>query len=301
MEYQTTRQIQPYVMGCMRINELSVAALREWVVGSLNLGIDTFDHADIYGRGACEELFGQVLADSPDLRGKLKIQTKASIRNGFYDSSKEHLLTSVDDSLRRLGTDYVDVFMLHRPDALMELEEVAEAFETLSTSGKVKSFGVSNFNRYQLEWLQSAIKQPIVVNQLQFSLAHSSLLDTGIQANTGFSGAIDRDGGVLAYCQQHNMTIQAWSPFQFGYFEGVYVDHPSFPELNKVLARLAETYDVSKSAIVAAWILRHPAQMQVVLGSTKIQRIAEISKGVKVNLSRQEWYELYQAAGNRLP
>ncbi|WP_342527122.1 aldo/keto reductase [Chryseomicrobium sp. FSL W7-1435] len=295
------KQKNPFVMGCMRINELTDQEVTEWVHHALELGIHTFDHADIYAKGECETRFGEVLKNQPSLREDLVIQTKASIRSGYYDSSKEHLLTSVDESLARLQTDYVDVFMLHRPDALMELDEIADTFDVLAGSGKVKTFGVSNFNRYQLEWLQAATHQPIQINQLQFSPVHSSLLNTGIQANTDFAGAIDRDGGVLTYCQQQSITIQAWSPFQFGFFEGVYLDHPRFPELNTVLQGLADQYSVSKSAIVAAWILRHPAGMQVVAGSTKISRISEIAAASEIELSRKEWYAIYQAAGNRLP
>lgn len=291
----------PFVMGCMRINELTDQELTEWVQHALELGIHTFDHADIYARGECETRFGNVIKNEPSLRDKMVLQTKASIRAGYYDSSKEHLLSSVDASLSRLQTDYIDVFMLHRPDALMELDEIADVFDRLAGSGKVRSFGVSNFNRYQLEWLQAATHQPIEINQLQFSPVHSSLLTTGIQANTEFSGAIDRDGGVLTYCQQQSIRIQAWSPFQFGFFEGVYLDHPRFPELNKVLEELATHYGVTKSAIIAAWILRHPANMQVVAGSTKVNRIKEIVAGAEITLSRKDWYTIYQAAGNRLP
>lgn len=291
----------PFVMGCMRINELSDKAVAEWIDRALSLGIHAFDHADIYAKGECESQFGRVLTETPSLREQVVIQTKASIRNGFYDSSKEHLLKSVDESLRRLQTDYVDVFMLHRPDALMEVEEVAEVFDHLAGSGKVKAFGVSNFNRYQLEWLQEAVHQPIVLNQLQFSPAHASLLSTGIQANTEFTGSIDRDGGVLTYCQRHDIRVQAWSPFQFGFFEGVYLDHPRYPELNTVLQQLADHYGVTKAAIVAAWILRHPSKMEVVVGSTKSQRVADIAAGADITLSRKDWYAIYQAAGNRLP
>jgi predicted oxidoreductase len=285
----------------MRIGEMSSKELVNHIGMALEQGITLFDHADIYGGGKCEELFAKALTQGNIPRDKLQIQSKCSIRDGYYDLSKEHILTSVEGSLQRLNTDYLDILLLHRPDTLMELEEIAEAFQTLHTQGKVLHFGVSNFNSMQIELLQSYINYPLIVNQLQFSIAHAGIVSSGIQANTLFKGAVDRDGSILEYCRLKNITIQAWSPFQYGFFEGVYIDNSKFPELNKVLERLAEEKGVTKSAIVVAWILRHPAKMQVIVGTTNSNRLKEICQGSKITISRKEWYEIYCAAGNELP
>ncbi|ASA96112.1 MULTISPECIES: aldo/keto reductase [Anoxybacillus] len=289
------------VLGCMRISGMSVSELSRYIDEALEAGITMFDHADIYGKGRCEELFGEVLASRPHLRGRIHIQSKCSIRDGYYDLSKEHILASVDGILKRLQTDYLDMLLLHRPDTLMEPEEVAEAFERLHESGKVRHFGVSNFNSMQIELLQAYVKQPIIANQMQFSIMHANLVTSGIQANTLFDGAMNRDGHILEYCRLKNITLQAWSPFQYGFFEGVFIDNEKFPEVNEVLGRLAEEKGVSKSAIAVAWILRHPANMQVIVGTTNSARLRDICQASHVQLSRQEWYEIYRTAGHRLP
>ena len=294
-------QASEIVLGCMRIGNMNVQELSNYIDHALEEGITLFDHADIYGKGYCEELFGQVLASRPGLRENIQIQSKCSIRDGYYDLSKEHILTSVDGMLRRLRTDYLDLLILHRPDTLMEPEEVAEAFDVLQASGKVRHFGVSNFTTMQIELLKSCVKQPLLVNQLQFSIMHSGMVNSGIQANTLFEGSIDRDGSILEYCRLKNITIQAWSPFQYGFFEGVFIDNEQFPKLNDVLGRMAEEKGVGKSAIAVAWILRHPAKMQTIVGTTNVERLKEICKASQVELTREEWYEIYRAAGNRLP
>ncbi len=289
------------VLGCMRINSLNEKELTELINTSIEEGINIFDHADIYGNGSCEELFGNVLKNNSDLRNKILLQSKCSIRDGFYDLSKNHILTSVDNSLDRLKTDYMDLLILHRPDTLMEPEEIAEVFSQLSDSGKVKNFGVSNFNSMQIELLKKYIDQPIIVNQLQFGVMHSGIVNNGIQVNTTFPGSMDRDGHILEYSRLNDITIQAWSPFQYGFFEGIFIDNDKFPELNKVLATLAEKYNVSKSAIATAWIMRHPANIQTIIGTTKINRIKDICTANTVTLSREDWYLVYKAAGNVLP
>lgn len=289
------------VLGCMRIDKLSLQELSDYIETAMEEGITLFDHADIYGNGYCEELFGKVLNTKKGLREKIQIQSKCSIQNGFYDLSKEHILTSVDKSLERLKTDYLDLLILHRPDTLMEPEEIASAFDALQASGKVHNFGVSNFNSMQIELLKSVVKQPILVNQMQFGIMHSGMVDSGIQTNTLFEGSIDRDGSILEYCRLKQITLQAWSPFQYGFFEGVFIDNPKFPKLNAVLASIAEQKEVSKSAIAVAWILRHPANMQAIVGTTNKERLKDICRASKVELSRAEWYELYTVAGNRLP
>ena len=244
------------IMGCMRIDNMSVNALAKHVDVAMSEGITLFDHADIYGGGACETLFGKMMQEQPGLRDQIQIQSKCSIRNGYYDFSKDYILESVDNILTRLKTDYLDLFILHRPDTLMEPEAVSEAFNLLESSGKVRNFGVSNFNSMQIELLKTEVKQPLLVNQIQFSIMHTGIIDSGIQANTTFEGSIDRDGSLLPYSRIHQMTLQAWSPFQYGFFEGIFLDHPKFPELNAVLDRIAKEKGVDKSAIAVAWILR---------------------------------------------
>ena len=288
-------------LGCMRINKLGEKELDAYIRTALDCGVTFFDHADIYGGGDCEAAFGQVLAAEPSLRDKMVLQGKCGIRPGMYDFSKEHILNSVDGILRRLHTDHLDLLLLHRPDALMEPEEVGEAFDQLEAAGKVKHFGVSNFNTRQLELLQSGLRQRLLVNQMQFSLKVTGLIDHGLCANTEFPHAADRDGELLDYCRLHHVTVQAWSPFQYGFFEGVFVDNDKFPELNAALAKLSEKYGVTKSAMAVAWILRHPAKIQVIVGTTNAQRLRDIAAASTVALSREDWYELYRAAGNQLP
>lgn len=289
------------ILGCMRIDKLSVEELSNLVDVAMNEGITLFDHADIYGGGYCEELFGKMLSKRAGLREKIQIQSKCGIRDGYYDFSKEYILSSVDGILKRLGTDYLDILILHRPDTLMEPEEIAQAFDILQSSGKVRNFGVSNFNSMQIELLKSCVEQDIIVNQMQFSIMHAGMVSSGIQVNTLFDGSFDRHGSVLEYCRIKNITLQAWSPFQYGFFEGVFIDNDKFPELNKTLQRIAEEKGVSKSAIAVAWILRHPAKIQTVVGTTNAKRLKDICEASKVELSRAEWYEIYRAAGNKLP
>lgn len=288
-------------VGCMRISALDIPALSRFIHTALDCGVNFFDHADIYGGGACEEVFGRVLAQEPGLREKMLIQGKCGIRKGMYDFSKEHILESVDGILSRLGIDSLDVLLLHRPDALMEPEEVGEAFERLESAGKVKRFGVSNFNPRQMELLQAGLKQKLLVDQLQFGLMHTGMIDHAICANTQFSGSVDRDGGALDYCRLHKVTVQAWSPFQYGFFEGVFLGNEKFPELNAKLSEMAEKYGVSEQAVATAWILRHPAKMQVISGSTNPERLKDICSACQVEMSREDWYALYLAAGNELP
>ena len=288
-------------LGCMRINKLGEKELDAYIRTALDCGVTFFDHADIYGGGDCEAAFGQVLAAEPSLQDKMVLQGKCGIRPGMYDFSKEHILESVEGSLRRLGTDHVDFLLLHRPDALMEPEEVAEAFHRLESQGKVLHFGVSNFSARQLELLQSGLKQKLRANQMQFGIMCAGMVSHSLEANTHFPNAADRDGEVLDYCRLKGITIQAWSPFQYGFFEGVFVDNDKFPELNAALAKLSEKYGVTKSAMAVAWILRHPAKIQVIVGTTNAQRLRDIAAASTVALSREDWYELYRAAGNQLP
>lgn len=297
----TNLSIPEIGMGCMRIVELENAdAVKGWVDTALEHGINFFDHADIYGKGRCEELFGQVL--TPSLREKIILQSKCSIRPGIaFDFSKEHILNSVDGILKRLNTEYLDILLLHRPDTLMEPEEVADAFRILKENGKVRHFGVSNQTPMQMELLSKYCDEPLLINQLQLSIAHCPMINSGINANMYNDSGINRDGGVLEYCRLKDITIQAWSPFQYGMFEGIFLGNEKFAELNKVIDDLAEKYNVTNSAIAVAWILRHPAGIQTIIGTTNKDRIAQISKASEIRLTREEWYALYMAAGNKLP
>lgn len=289
-------------LGCMRINNLEQNSVQSLIEKAYDLGINFFDHADIYGQGKCEEIFGNILKKSYIKRKDIIIQSKCGIVPGkMFDFSKEHILNSVDGILKRLDIDYLDVLLLHRPDALVEPEEVSEAFDTLYKQGKVKSFGVSNQNSMQMELLKKYLKQDIVANQLQFSIPHSSMISSGLEVNMLTSGAINRDGSVLDYCRLNNITIQAWSPFQYGFFEGVFLNNEKYKELNIVIDDLAKKYNVTNMAIATSWILRHPANMQVIVGTTNIERLEAICKAVDITLTREEWYKIYISAGNILP
>ena len=287
-------------LGCMRIADMEKEDVNKLINIALEEGINFFDHADIYGKGRSEEIFSEAIGMNSSLREKMIIQSKCSIRPGFYDYSKEHIISSVDGILKRLKTDYLDI-LLHRPDTLMEPEEVSEAFEELFKAGKVREFGVSNHNPMQIELLNKYLKNKIMINQLQFSLMHTGIIDSGINVNMKVEPSIDRDGSILEYCRLKDITIQAWSPFQYGFFEGVFLNNDKFPELNAKINEIAEKKNVTNSAIATAWILRHPAKIQTIVGTTNTERLRDICKASEVELTRQEWYELYRAAGNQLP
>jgi predicted oxidoreductase len=288
-------------LGCMRISDLTNQEISNLIRTALDEGINFFDHADVYGGGKSEEKFSAALGMNPSLRQQMLIQTKCGIRKGSFDFSKEHILQAVDGSLKRLRTDYVDVLLLHRPDALVEPEEVAEAFTILQNSGKVKYFGVSNQNPMQIELLGKFLKQKILINQLQFSITNTGMIDAGINVNMEINPSINRDGSILDYCRLKEITIQPWSPFQYGFFEGVFLENEKFPELNQKINEIAATKGVTNTAIAIAWILRHPARMQPIVGTTNSGRLKDICQASEVTLTRSDWYELYLAAGNKLP
>ncbi|MBC1543149.1 aldo/keto reductase family oxidoreductase [Listeria sp. FSL L7-0233] len=288
-------------LGCMRMADLSKEDANKVINTALENGIDFFDHADIYGGGKSEEVFADAIDMNATIREKMILQSKCGIRQGFFDFSKEHIISSVEGSLKRLKTDYLDTLLLHRPDTLFEPEEVAAAFTELEKSGKVRHFGVSNQNPGQIELLKKYVDQELIANQLQFSIMHTGMIDTGFNVNMTIDPSLDRDGGILEYSRLNNMTIQAWSPFQFGFFEGVFLDNDKFPELNKTIDKIAADKGVTNSAIAVAWIQRHPASFQTVVGTMNPGRIADIAKASDVTLSREEWYEIYRAAGNQLP
>lgn len=288
--------------GCMRISEMTAKEVDSFIKGAIELGINFFDHADIYGGGKCEQVFGSVLKAEPSLRNKITLQSKCGIVPGHgYDFSYEHIITSVEGSLKRLNIDSLDFLLLHRPDTLVEPQEVAKAFNKLQRDGKVKNFGVSNFNSMQIELLKTAVKQPITANQLQFSAAFTGMVDSGICVNTKFDGSINRDGSILEYSRINDITIQAWSPYQHGFFGGTFIGAKEYPDLNKVLDRLSAEYSVTPNAIATAFILRHPAKWQVITGTTKLSRLQEAAEGAKLTLTRAQWYEIYAAAGNTIP
>lgn len=294
-------EVPVVAVGCMRINSLSKPEAERFVQAALEQGANFFDHADIYGGGTCEEIFADAIHMTPAVREQIILQSKCGIRNGMFDFSKEHILTSVDTILKRLNTEYLDVLLLHRPDALVEPEEVAEAFDQLESSGKVRHFGVSNQNPMQIELLKRYVKQPLVANQLQLSITNANMISNGINVNMENNAAINRDGSILDYSRLHDMTVQPWSPFQYGFFEGVFLGSDKFPELNQVIDSVAAKYGVSNTTIAIAWLLRHPAKMQPVIGSMNIDRLKDCCAASEITLTREEWYAIYRAAGNKLP
>lgn len=289
-------------VGCMRLNTLSPKQLQDFIHFAMEQGINFFDHADIYAEGESERLFGESFAADAALhREDLILQSKCGIRSGFYDLSAEYILNSVDGILSRLRTDYLDILLLHRPDALVEPEEVACAFDKLYESGKVRHFGVSNHKPMQIELLKKYVRQPLIIDQLQFSLPVSNMVANGLEVNMDTPGSADRDGSVLDYCRLNGMTVQAWSPFQKPNWGGCFLGSSDYPQLNAVLDELAEKYAVSPSTVAAAWILRHPAHIQLISGTSDKERLRQTADACRIGLTREEWYRLYLAAGHPLP
>ncbi|MCU1424530.1 MAG: oxidoreductase [Microbacteriaceae bacterium] len=302
---QTDLETSNVILGLMRIGELDDAAIRDLVAAARDAGINYFDHADIYGgeRHFCERRFGDADSFTPAEREAVVVQSKVGIRNGYFDFSRQHILDTVDESLAALKLDYLDALLLHRPDTLVEPEEVAAAFDELHAAGKVRHFGVSNHTPGQTELLKKYVNQPLAINQVQLSITHAPLVAQGVAANmTVLDQSVSRDLGMLDYSRLNDITLQAWSPFQKGFFDGVFLgDRENFAELNDVIDDLAAQYAVPTSAIAVAWITRHPANMQVVLGTTTIARVQESALGSDVPLTRAEWYRLFTAAGHLLP
>lgn len=301
---QDDKELSEIVLGMMRIEDKSVKEVEELVETALSVGINAFDLADIYGRGRCEELLGLVLKNRPDLREEMWIQSKCGIRIEeftYFDFSKNYIIKSVDGILQRLKIDHLDSLLLHRPDALMESDQVAEAFDLLYKQGKVRDFGVSNQNPMMMELLKKDVKQPLAVNQLQLSAAFTPGFESGFHVNMEDSQAAMRDGSIFEYCKLHDVVIQAWSVLQFGYFKGNFVGNEKFQALNQVLDRLAIKYGVTSSTIAISWILRYPAKMQAVVGTTNPKHLREVSQAANFSLTRKEWYEIYLAAGKMLP
>lgn len=305
--------------GCMRLSRAWDATpvtaderrqAQRLVETALAGGITLFDHADIYARGKSEQIFGDVLRASPDLRERMVLQSKCGIRfaddppgtPGRYDFSHAHIVASVDGSLARLGVDRLDVLLLHRPDALVEPEEVARAFDDLHAAGKVRHFGVSNHTAGHIELLRRHVRQPLVANQVEVSLLHHHLIDDGVVANaTGHVYA--SAAGTLDYCRLHDIRVQAWSPLAGGKLATTsdFAD-PVIRTTSTLLRQLAEEKGVTPEAIQLAWLLRHPAGIQPIVGTTDPVRLAACCAADGITLSREEWYALFTAArGDRVP
>jgi len=298
----STLQVPVIATGCWRINKLGKQEAERFVQASIEIGANFFDHADVYGGGECEKIFAEAVHMNSSIREKILLQSKCGIRMGVaFDFSKEHILEAVDGSLKRLKTDYLDVLLLHRPDALVEPEEVATAFDILYNSGKVRNFGVSNQNPMQIQLLKKHVKHPILVNQLQLSITNATMISQGLHVNMQDDPAVNRDGSVLDFCRLNDITIQAWSPFQHGFFAGVFLDNPDFSVLNAAIDEIAAQYSVSNTTIVIAWLLRHPANIQPITGTMNVKRLLDCAKAADIKLTREDWYKIYFAGGNDLP
>lgn len=295
-------EVSQVALGCMRIADMTNKEVDRYLNEAVGLGINYFDHADIYGRGKCEEVFGAALKRNPNLRDEIYIQTKCSIVPGsMYDFSKKHILSAVDGSLKRLGVDCVDVLLLHRPDLLMEPSEVAEAFDELESKGKVKAFGVSNHSPLQIELLQRELKQKLAINQMQLSITNANMIASGANVNLPCEDGVNYDGYLRDYCRLKGITIQPWSPLQYGFIAGSFLTNDKYMKLNATIEELAEKYGTTATGMAIAWILRLPDKMQPIVGSTNPERIKAVAQAVDVELSREDWYRIYREAGYRLP
>lgn len=294
--------VSQLALGMMRSSLNEAKDMQALLEKALELEINFVDHADIYAwKNVAEELYGQVMAEAPHLRDKFLVQTKCGICSGYYDSSYEHIVESVNTSLKRMHLDVIDVLLLHRPDALMEPEEIARAFDQLEADGKVKYFGVCNMNPGQMALIQKYIHQPLLVNQMQMSIVHAPMIDSGIYVNMTDGRSVMRDGSLLDYARRQGVTIQAWSILQAGWKQGTFLENEAYPQLNQVLAKLSEKYNVTKSAVALAWLLRHPAKIQPISGTASPKHLEELVHAFDFTLTRPEWYELYLSAGRTLP
>lgn len=295
------QKLSQVALGCMRIGDMSAKEADTHIMNAVECGINYFDHADIYGGGKCEEVFGGVLKRNPSLRDKIVIQTKCGIRRGMYDFSKEHIVSSVENSMKRLGVEHIDVLLLHRPDLLMEPEKVAAAFDELETSGKVGRFGVSNHSAAQIELLKTAVKQEIEFNQMQLSIPHAYMISSGANVNMTNEDGTVRDGYLRDYCRLKGITVQPWSPLQYGFISGAFLENEKYGKLRAEILKVAEKYDTTDTGVAIAWLLRLPEKMQPVVGTTNIHRVKDIAKAADVEMSAEDWYRIYLAAGYQLP
>ncbi|WP_040515653.1 aldo/keto reductase [Paraglaciecola polaris] len=292
------------------VSRANIAQANDCVNTALESGINFFDHADIYTLGKAEQVFGEVLAQRPELRKRIYIQSKCGIRFSDdqgpkrYDLSADWIRESVEGSLRRLNTDYLDVLMLHRPDPLMQAEEIARVFDELRSAGKVHYFGVSNMHHHQIAYLQQALDAPLVANQIEASLLKQDWIDEGVYAGNSDGQDINFNAGTLEYCRREHMQLQSWGSLAQGLYSGRAVSDKSEAVIRTsvLVAKLAAAYNVSPEAIVLAWLIRHPANIQPVIGSTDCGRIAGASQAGNITLSREHWYALYESAkGMELP
>lgn len=291
------------------VTAADVTQTREVIETAIGSGINFFDHADIYTFGKAEEAFGQAMAQDSTLREQIYLQSKCGIRfedehAKRYDFSYQWITESVENILRRLKTEYLDVLLLHRPDPLMDTDEVAEAFARLKQSGKVNHFGVSNMNLHQMDYLQANIGSPIVVNQLELSLAKVDFVQGGILASNARGNKADFDNGTIEYCQKNGVQIQSWGSLAQGKFSerGLASDEKHVRDTSEYVAKLAAQYGVSSEAIVLAFLTRHPAKIQPVIGTTNLERIRACAQVNKVQLSHGEWFTLLEKTlGNEVP
>lgn len=292
------------MLGMWRFADETPEHVAELVETCLDCGVNALDTADVYGRGHCEELLGEAFALRPGLRDQVFLQTKVGIRkepHTWFDFSFQHIVEGCEASLKRLNTDHVESLLLHRPDILMEPEEVAEAFTRLHDAGKVLDFGVSNMNPTTMHFLQKWLPFPIAANQMQLSAAYTPMIDAELYVDRAEDYAVMRDGGVMEYCRENDIAIQTWSSLQVGYEKKVLFGHPNHPQLNAVLERMAEEKGVTPTAVALAWILRYPAKMQAIIGTSKASRIRDAAEACSISISRQEWYEIYATDGRRVP
>lgn len=289
-------EVSQIMLGCMRLGGKSEAEVNTHIKTALEQGINFFDNADIYYGGVSEEYFGRAIKGVD--RDSIVVQTKCGIRKGFYDFSKEHIISGVEGSLRRMGLDYVDVLCLHRPDVLMNGYEVAEAFDELESRGLVRNFGVSNFSPAQTELLKKYVSQPILTNQLQLGLFHSAMIDEWMCVNMNNDFALDRDGGILPYCRLHDMTIQAWGPLRSD--NGFFPVDSSLEEENTRLKDWADSFGVTPEALSIAWLMKLDF-VQPIIGTTNTDRLVSMLKADSVSLSREQWYNIYSDAGKLIP
>lgn len=299
--FSKATSVSQVALGCMRISEMNDAEADRYLMNALELGYNYFDHADIYGGGKSEAVFGGALKRNPGARDKLLIQTKCGIRPGRYDFSESHILEAVDGSLKRLGVEYVDVLLLHRPDLLMEPEAVAAAFDRLYDSGKVRAFGVSNHSPLQIELLKTCVRQPLVIDQMQLSIPHAYLISSGANVNMTNNDGNVRDGYLRDYCRLNGITVQPWSPLQKGFIAGAFLTDSNYDGLRTVLTEVGEKYGITDTGVAIAWLLRLPEKMQPIVGSTNPGRLAEIAKAADITMSAEDWYAIYRAAGYPLP
>ncbi|WNS41858.1 aldo/keto reductase [Paenibacillus sp. MMS20-IR301] len=283
----------------------------EALEAALSIGINFFDHADIYTRGKAEKVFGQIFKERPGLRDEVILQSKCGIRlmepgdiTNMFDFSKEHILGSVDGTLSRLGTDYIDILLLHRPDPLMDPEEVAEALHQLKAAGKVRHFGVSNMSAAQIKLLQAYCDEPFIVNQLHMSLAKISWVDAALSVNREQWKDITFPEGTIEYCREENIQLQAWGPLAQGLFSGRPLEGQPESVVNTAarVRALAEEKNTTPEAIVLAWLMTYPAAIQPVIGTVNPLRIKACAGAESIQLTRKEWYELYVSSrGEKLP